>query len=54
MNPLSHEGIRRYSRHLIMPEFGLAGQANLKAASVLVVGAGGQGSPSTLYPAAAG
>jgi adenylyltransferase/sulfurtransferase len=51
---LSHEEIRRYSRHLIMPEVGMAGQKKLKAASVLTVGAGGLGSPLAMYLAAAG
>lgn len=51
---LSHEEIRRYSRHLIMPEVGLAGQKKLKAASVLLIGTGGLGSPLALYLAAAG
>ncbi len=51
---LSHEEIRRYSRHLIMPEVGMAGQRKLKEASVLCVGAGGLGSPLLLYLAAAG
>ncbi len=51
---LSHEEIRRYSRHLIIPEVGLAGQRKLKAARVLCVGAGGLGSPLSLYLAAAG
>jgi adenylyltransferase/sulfurtransferase len=51
---LSHEEIRRYGRHLIMPEVGLEGQKKLKAASVLLVGAGGLGSPLALYLAAAG
>ncbi|UCG86273.1 MAG: molybdopterin-synthase adenylyltransferase MoeB [Gemmatimonadota bacterium] len=46
--------IRRYSRHLIMPEVTIAGQRKLKAASVLLVGAGGLGSPLALYLAAAG
>src|SRR6267143_2256499 len=52
--PLSQEEIRRYSRHLIMPEVGLAGQVKLKKASVLLIGAGGLGSPLALYLAAAG
>jgi len=46
--------LARYSRHLIMPEVGLEGQRKLKAASVLVVGAGGLGTPSSTYLAAAG
>ena len=44
----------RYSRHLIMPEVGLEGQSKLKSASVLIVGAGGLGTPSATYLAAAG
>jgi molybdopterin/thiamine biosynthesis adenylyltransferase/rhodanese-related sulfurtransferase len=51
---LSHEEIRRYSRHLIMPEVGIQGQRKLKAASVLLIGAGGLGSPLGMYLAAAG
>ncbi len=51
---LSQEEIQRYSRHLIMPEVGMAGQVKLKNASVLLVGAGGLGSPLGLYLAAAG
>lgn len=46
--------LARYSRHLAMPEFNIEGQRKLKAASVLVIGAGGLGSPSLLYLAAAG
>jgi adenylyltransferase/sulfurtransferase len=51
---LSHEEILRYSRHLLIPEVGLQGQRKLKAASVLVIGTGGLGSPVSLYLAAAG
>ena len=40
---LTHDEIKRYSRHLIMPEVGLAGQKKLKAASVLLIGTGGLG-----------
>nr|MDQ5873480.1 molybdopterin-synthase adenylyltransferase MoeB [Acidobacteriota bacterium] len=51
---LSNEEIRRYSRHLIMPEVGVEGQKKLKAARVLAIGAGGLGSPLAVYLAAAG
>ncbi len=51
---LSKEEIRRYSRHLIMPEVGVEGQKKLKAARVLAIGAGGLGSPLSVYLAAAG
>lgn len=51
---LSHEEIRRYSRHLLMPEVGLEGQRRLKASSVIVIGTGGLGSPVAMYLAAAG
>ena len=51
---LSHDELIRYSRHLILPEIGLAGQERLKAAHVLLIGAGGLGSPAALYLAAAG
>lgn len=51
---LSHEEIRRYSRHLLMPEVGLQGQRKLKASSVLIIGTGGLGSPVSLYLTAAG
>lgn len=48
------EELERYSRHILLPEVGAIGQAKLKAASVLVVGAGGLGAPMILYLAAAG
>lgn len=51
---LDRDEVLRYSRHLILPEVALAGQQRLKAASVLIVGAGGLGSPQALYLAAAG
>jgi sulfur-carrier protein adenylyltransferase/sulfurtransferase len=51
---LTNDEIRRYSRHLIMPEVGMAGQQKIKQASVLLIGAGGLGSPLALYLAAAG
>ena len=51
---LSQEEIKRYSRHLIMPEVGMDGQRKLKAGSVLCIGAGGLGSPAAMYLAAAG
>ena len=51
---LSDEERRRYSRHVMLPEIGVAGQERLKAARVLCLGAGGLGSPAALYLAAAG
>src|SRR3954467_7088420 len=51
---LTNDEIKRYSRHLIMPEVGVDGQRRLKAGSVLCVGAGGLGSPAAMYLAAAG
>jgi adenylyltransferase/sulfurtransferase len=52
--PITPPELLRYGRHLILPEVGLHGQRKLKAASVLLVGAGGLGSPLALYLAAAG
>jgi molybdopterin/thiamine biosynthesis adenylyltransferase/rhodanese-related sulfurtransferase len=51
---LSNDEIRRYSRHLILPEVGMAGQKKICSTSVLCVGAGGLGSPIAMYLAAAG
>src|SRR5687768_15144957 len=51
---MSPEELRRYARHLILPEIGRAGQERLKAARVLLLGAGGLGAPAGLYLAAAG
>lgn len=51
---LNHDEVRRYSRHLILPQVGVNGQRRLKASSVLAVGTGGLGSPALLYLAAAG
>ena len=51
---LSQDELLRYSRHLVIPEVGLEGQKKLKSASVLIVGTGGLGSPTSLYLAAAG
>ena len=51
---LDRDEVYRYSRHLILPEVGVEGQQKLKASSVLLIGAGGLGSPAALYLAAAG
>lgn len=51
---LTNDEIKRYSRHLIMPELGIDGQRRLKAGKVLCIGAGGLGSPAAMYLAAAG
>ena len=52
--PLSNEEIKRYSRHLLLPEVGVDGQEKLRAAKVLIVGMGGLGAPLAQYLAAAG
>ncbi len=51
---LSQDEIKRYSRHLIMPEMGMDAQRKIKAGSVLCIGAGGLGAPAAMYLAAAG
>src|SRR5437667_10435949 len=51
---LSVDEVRRYSRHLIIPDVGVTGQKRFKNAKVLCVGAGGLGSPALMYLAAAG
>src|SRR6266581_1166118 len=54
MTTLINIEVQQYSRHLLLPEIGLKGQEKLKASSVLIVGAGGLGSPLALYLAAVG
>lgn len=54
MAELSKRELDRYSRHILLPEVGTAGQVALKQSSVLIIGAGGLGCPSSLYLAAAG
>ncbi len=54
MSDLNPDELSRYARHLAIPEFGIEGQRRLKAARVLCIGAGGLGSPITMYLAAAG
>jgi len=54
LDQLNAEELKRYQRHLTLPEFGMTGQLKLKNSKVLVVGAGGLGSPVLLYLAAAG
>ncbi len=54
LGDLTNDEIRKYGRHLIMPEFGIEGQRRLKASSVLLIGTGGLGSPLALYLTAAG
>ncbi|MDQ1496119.1 MAG: sulfur-carrier protein adenylyltransferase/sulfurtransferase, partial [Actinomycetota bacterium] len=51
---LTIEEVRRYSRHLIIPDVAMTGQKRLKNARVLAIGAGGLGSPTLMYLAAAG
>ena len=51
---MTNEEIKRYSRHLILPEVGMEGQERIKAAKVLLIGSGGLGSPIALYLTAAG
>jgi adenylyltransferase/sulfurtransferase len=54
LRDLTNDEVKRYSRHLILPEVGVEGQRKLKAAKVLCIGAGGLGSPVAMYLAAAG
>ncbi|MGI0072092.1 MAG: molybdopterin-synthase adenylyltransferase MoeB [Thermoplasmata archaeon] len=51
---LDRDALRRYSRHLLLPEVGVAGQKALRRSKVLIIGAGGLGAPTSLYLAAAG
>ena len=53
-DPLSPAELRRYGRHLVIPDVGVEGQERLKGSRVLLIGAGGLGSPLALYLAAAG
>ena len=51
---LTNQELNRYSRHLVLPEVGVDGQERIKQGRILIVGAGGLGSPAALYLAAAG
>ena len=51
---LTKQELNRYSRHLILPEGGIKGQEKIKQGKILIIGAGGLGSPAALYLAAAG
>ena len=51
---LTKQELNRYSRHLILPEVGIKGQEKIKQGKILIIGAGGLGSPAALYLAAAG